>query len=123
VKSTRNKNDAPSAKDEPDLADRVITAILSVVFVVLSLLFIRQLVGKAATGYAFRLGDGPMLLLLLFIVVPAGVGFFLGSVRMSKLLGHAFGTEVNRNLGITALIWLVVAAFLYLAHLALDTTQ
>ena len=123
VKSTKYKDDTPAGKDEPDLADRVITAILSVVFVVLSLLFVLRLRGKAATGYALRLDDGLVLLLLLFIVVPAGVGFFLGSARMSNLLGHAFGTEINRKPGVTALIWLVVVAFLYLAHLGLDNTR
>lgn len=58
--------------------------------------------------------------MLLFIVLPAIVGFLAGSAGTAKLIGHAFWTndEAEQNIILTLLVW---AAFAVCCYFVLDT--
>lgn len=101
------------------LSDRVLAALLFPLFFNLALIIYAVVVSRrarmlASLMYVYTVtGRGSIL----FVVLPAVVGFMAGSAGTAKLLGHAFWThaEPERNISHTLAVWVFLGGCLYLA--------
>jgi hypothetical protein len=101
------------------MLDRFLAAILSPLFFNGSLLIFATCVSKRGRlfGSLMSLYTSPGLGVMLFIALPAVVGFIAGTSGTAKLLGHAFWTnmESERNVLATAMVWGFLAVCFYVA--------
>lgn len=101
------------------LSDRVLAALLFPLFFNLALIIYAVVVSRrarmlASLIYVYTMtGRGSIL----FVVLPAVVGFIAGSAGTAKLLGHAFWTHTaaERNIACTLAVWAFFGGCLYLA--------
>jgi hypothetical protein len=104
------------------LGDRLLSAVLTPLFFNISLVIFAALVSRRGRmlGELLYMYAAPGLGMLMFVALPAIVGFLAGSSGTAKLLGHAFLTHggSERNIILTLLVW---AAFAMCFYVALDT--
>ncbi len=106
----------PAAEAKPDLSDRLLAALLAPVAFNLCVLILYALFFRVATPV--ELVSGPLVIVL--IAVPAAVGFAAGTDGFVRFLGHSFYTheETERELRLTAAIWVVIIILTWLLSLA-----
>jgi len=104
-------------KAPPDLSDRLLAAALApaafnICVLILSLVFLKGR-GTLIDVLPSALGTS---LAILFVVVPAAVGFAVGTDGFVRFLGHSFFThgEDERNVGVTLAIWAALIATAWL---------
>lgn len=109
MKYNFNKSD-----DKTTFADRFATAILTPLFLNIGLFLFSMKPGRHglsnSTWNYILAGPSPEKSYFLYLwLVPAIVGFLVGSASVSKFFGHLFYTsDTNKNFLVTVLLWLVI---------------
>jgi hypothetical protein len=101
------------------MLDRFLAAILSPLFFNVSLLIVATCMSRRGRlfGSLMYLYTSPGLGMMLFVALPAAVGFIAGTSGTAKLLGHAFWTHVEseRSIAATVIVWGLFAVCFYVA--------
>jgi hypothetical protein len=111
-------------KAAPDRRDRLLAAALApaafnVCILIVLMVYLRLHGTLALMDFIpSALGIG---LAIVFVVVPAAVGYSVGTDRFVTFLGHSFYThdEDEREMGITIAIWAAIIFLAWLLSLAL----
>jgi hypothetical protein len=109
-------------KAPPDLRDRLLAAALApaafnICLFIVFMVFLKAWGARADFLFTDFLPSAlGTSIAIVFVVVPAAVGFAVGTDGFVRFLGHSFYThgEDERNLGMTLAIWATIIALAWL---------
>ena len=114
MKYNFNKSD-----DKTTFVDRFTTAILIPLFINIGLFLLSIKPGRHGLSNSILnkvlAGPSPEKSYFLYLwLVPAIIGFLVGSASISKFFGYLFYTsETSKNFVVTALLWLVIVMTIF----------
>ena len=114
---SRNRRGVKATTPEPiTWRERVLAALVASMVFNLSTFLLFAVFLRGVRGIPGATFLPPIALVAVLTVVPAIAGFCLGFIRLVPLLGHTFYTNPasERDLRITAAIWLAFAVCTYL---------
>ena len=113
---------ADQAEQKITLFERLLCAVLTPIVVNISIVLLmaasRRKFSNFSTLFAWRSLPTHYAPLVLTVMLPAALGFLLGSRRVLTLVGHMFYTnnEHERSEKITAAIWAGFALYAWVLH-------
>ncbi len=98
------------------LSERLVAAVLTPLFFNLSLLILAAYISGRSFRYTLHWYAQSGRTFWLMLAIPAVIGFFAGTERTARLMGHAFGTNhgSERSLVMSVLVWLGLALMFWL---------